>query len=113
MEMNANPAEMELLLIKQKIWEKFTSRLQRWHEAESRAVFPPLTLDDMTPDVLVIPKNGTLLFEPCSPQAGAWLRNRFRLTAEGTDGEAGILVHPNQQKQLVAELKAAGFAVAE
>jgi hypothetical protein len=67
----------------------------------------------MNPDVMVIPQNGTLRFEPRTPQAEAWLRNRFRLAAETGDGDAGILVHPHQQKQLTSELKAAGFAVAE
>ena len=111
--MNTTPAETDLLRIKQQIWEKFTSRLQQWQETESREVFPPLNPADMNPDVIVIPKNGTLLFEPRTPQAVSWLRNRFRLTAEEMDGNAGILVHPYQQKQLIAELEAAGFAVSE
>lgn len=113
MDMNATPAEMDYLLIKQKIWEKFTTRLQKWHASESRNLFPPLDPSDMNPDVMVIPKNGTLLFEACTPQALQWLRNRYRLTAETSADDTGIMVHPHQQKQLMAELKAAGFAVAD
>lgn len=113
MDMNTTPAELEYLHIKQQIWEKFTSRLQQWQESESREVFPPLNPEDMNPDVIVIPQNGTLLFEPRTPQATSWLRTRFRLAAEAADGDAGILVHPNQQKQLIAELQAAGFTVSE
>ena len=64
----------------------------------------------MNPDVIVIPKNGTLLFEARTPQAAVWLRNRYGLNAAAED-DTGILVHPHQQKQLTAELKAAGFAV--
>lgn len=104
---------MEYLHIKQQIWNNFTRRIREWQEAESRAAFPPLNPSDMNPDVIVIPENGTLRFEPRTPQAAVWLRNRYRLTVVAPEDDLGILVHPHQQKQLTAELKAAGFAVAE
>jgi hypothetical protein len=113
MDINAQPADMEYLQIKQQIWTNFTRRLREWQETESRAVFPPLYPSDMNPDVIVIPQNGTLRFEPRTPQAAVWLRNRYGLAAAAPDDDLGILVHPHQQKQLTAELKAAGFDVAE
>jgi len=111
--MNATTSEGDYLLIKQQIWKKFARRMREWHETESRTNFPPLNSSDMNPDVIVIPKNGTLLFEARTPQAAVWLRNRYGLITGTADEDAGILVHPNQQKQLTAELKAAGFAVVE
>jgi hypothetical protein len=113
MDMNAQPADMDYLLLKQQIWNKFVRGMREWHETESRTVFPPLNSSGMNPDVIVIPQNGTLLFEPRTPQAAIWLRNRFGLTAGAADDDLGILVHPNQQTQLTAELKAAGFAVTD
>jgi len=113
MTINASPTEGDTSLIKQQIWERFTRRLQEWRENESRTAFPPLNPSDMNPDVIVIPKNGTLLFEARTPQAAVWLRNKYGLVAGATDEDTGILVHPNQQKKLTAELQAAGFAVSE
>ena len=113
MDTNAQPAEMDDLLIKQQIWEKFVKRLQKWQETQSHTSFAILNQADMNPDIMVIRKNGTLLFEPRTPQAEAWLRNRYGLNTESTDVDTGILVHPHQHKQLTTELKAAGFAIAE
>ena len=113
MDMNAQPADMDYLRLKQQIWDKFVRGMQEWRESESRTAFPPLNPSAMNPDVMVIPKNGTLLFEPRTPQAAVWLRNRFGLTVSTPEDDLGILVHPNQQKRLTAELKAAGFAVTD
>jgi hypothetical protein len=110
MDINAQPADMDDFHIKRQIWDKFARRLQEWRETESRTAFPPLNPSDMNPDVIVIPQNGTLLFEARTPQAAEWLRNRYGLA---TDEDTQILVHPHQQRQLTAELKAAGFAVTE
>jgi len=111
MAMNINTTEADDLLAKQHIWEKFASRLQEWRESESSTT--SLNPSDMNPDVIVIPKNNTILFEPRTPQAALWLRTRYRLTPETVENNTAIMVHPYQQKQLTAELKAAGFAVAE
>lgn len=102
---------MDHFRVKQQIWNKFARRMQEWQENESRAAFPPLNPSDMNPDVIVIPQNGTLLFEARTPQATEWLRNRYGLAVGAADGDTHILVHPNQQRQLTAELQAAGFAV--
>jgi len=111
MAININTTEADDLLAKQHIWEKFASRLQEWRESESSTT--SLNPSDMNPDVIVIPKNNTILFEPRTPQAALWLRTRYRLTPETVENNTAIMVHPYQQKQLTAELKAAGFAVAE
>lgn len=111
MAMNTDTAEADHLLAKQHIWEKFASRLQEWREGESSTASS--NSSDMNPDVIVIPKNNTILFEPRTPQAALWLRLRYRLTPETVENNTAIMVHPYQQKQLTAELKAAGFAVSE
>ena len=113
MSINVNLAETEHLLIKQHLWEKFADRLREWRDSQSATLASQSNPTDMNPDVIVIPQNNTLLFEPRTPQAALWLRNRYRLTPETVENNTGILVHPNQQKQLTEELKAAGFAVAE
>lgn len=109
--MNANTTEADDLLVKQHIWEKFASGMQEWRESESSITTSAPS--DMNPDFIVIPKNNTILLEPRTPQAAQWLRLRYRLTPETVENNTAIMVHPYQQKQLTAELKAAGFAVAE
>jgi len=113
MSINANLADTDHLLLKQHLWEKFVRHLHEWRESQSTNISPQSNPADMNPDVIVIPKNNTLLFEPRTPQAALWLRTRYRLTPETVENNTGILVHPHQQKQLTEELKAAGFAVAE
>jgi len=99
--MSASPALMTGIL------------LRPMTNAVSGAITSSLNSPDMNPDVIVIPQNNTVLFEPRTPQAALWLRNRYRLTPETVENNTAIMVHPNQQKQLTAELKAAGFAVSE
>jgi hypothetical protein len=113
MDIYADPAIGDFRLIKRQIWEKFTRELQEWRESQFRDDGTLTALPDMNPDVIVIPKGDTILFEPRTPRASSWFRNRYRLSHGDLDGDHGVLVHPMQQKQLTDELKAAGFAVAE
>jgi hypothetical protein len=70
---------------------------------------------EMNPDVIVISRNQTTVFESQNRQASNWLGRRFystsELTIENTGGHTEIQVHPQLREKLIAELKAAGFTV--
>ena len=66
----------------------------------------------MKPDVVVISSHQTLLFEPQNERASTWLRRRCNLVLENARGNTEIRVHPSRRKEIVEELKAAGFEVA-
>lgn len=114
MAINANLSEADYSVIKKQLWEKFAGRLRAWQASQYGIGPSSPTVAHMNPDVIVISRNNTLVYEPRTPAAVTWLRNRYGLAPEITEGgEVGILVHPQQQSQLTAELKAAGFAVSE
>ena len=65
----------------------------------------------MNPDVIVICRSQTLVFEPQNRRASEWLERRCNLTSENTSGHTEIQVHPQLREKLIAELKSAGFTV--
>src|SRR5579871_2175526 len=104
MDANTNRAVVDYPLIKRQIWEKFAHRLQQWQDGQLPGTAVDTALPDMNPDVIVIPKGDTILFEPRTPRASLWFRQRYRLSHGALDGDNGVLVHPLQQKQLTDEL---------
>ena len=66
----------------------------------------------MKPDVIVIANQQTMLFQPGNRAASEWLHRRCGLVAENMSGDTEIRVHPRRCQSIVAELKAAGFTVA-
>ena len=66
----------------------------------------------MKPDVIVIANQQTMLFKPQTRPASEWLHRRCGLVAENMRGDTEIRVHPRRCQSIVAELKAAGFTVA-
>lgn len=111
MNLESDLIEQELV-IKRQIWIKFERRMKAW--LREQAVNNSLRLEslEMKPDVIVIARQETVRFEPQTPQAAAWLRQRCRLTSENPGGHTEFLVHPLRGKEIVEDLKAAGFAVA-
>jgi hypothetical protein len=67
----------------------------------------------MKPDVIVIASHQTMLFKPQSHAASEWLHRRCGLAAEDISGDTEIRVHPRRCQSIVAEMKAAGFTVAD
>jgi hypothetical protein len=61
------------------------------------------------PDVIVLQANHTTIFKIRNARAAEWLREYYRLSA---DGATEIRVHPVRCGAMVTELTAAGFAVA-
>jgi len=61
-------------------------------------------------DVIILSQNGTLRFEPQNSSAMEWFCKRYQLP---DDMKHGILVHPQNRRQLIADLNAVGFVVAE
>ncbi len=93
--------------IKRRIWEKLRWRMSRLG-LESDC-------PEMNPDVIVISRNETTVFEPQNRRAANWLGRRCystsELTIENTGGHTEIQVHPQLREKFIAELKAAGFTV--
>ena len=110
MNLESDLSEQEFV-IKRQIWEKFERRMKAW--LREQALNHSLLMDslEMKPDVIVISRNETTLFEPQTPQAHEWLRSRCRLTSENPSGHTEFMVHPQVSQPLIAELKAAGFTV--
>jgi hypothetical protein len=65
----------------------------------------------LNPDVIVISGDQTFLFEPQNSRASSWLHKRYGLETENHGGRERIRVHPCESPKIVADLKAAGFAV--
>ena len=109
-EVESDLSEHEFV-VKRQIWEKFERRMKAW--LREQAVHHSLLMDslEMKPDVIVILRNETTLFEPQTPQAHEWLCGRCRLTSENPSGHTEFMVHPQVSQHLIAELKAAGFTV--
>lgn len=63
-------------------------------------------------DVIVTQANQTLLFEPQNRSASQWLHRRCGLVADKISGDTEIRVHPRRCQKIIAELRAAGFTVA-
>jgi hypothetical protein len=53
-----------------------------------------------------------VLFQPQNRLASEWLHRRCGLIAENISGDTEIRVHPRRCQSVIAELKAAGFIVA-
>ncbi|HXT13788.1 MAG TPA: hypothetical protein VN873_19720 [Candidatus Angelobacter sp.] len=66
---------------------------------------------ELNPDVIVISDDNSSLFEAQNSRASAWLRGRCGMAADSHNGRERIRVHPCKSSKIVAELKAAGFAV--
>ncbi|MDE3099471.1 MAG: hypothetical protein KGJ88_08345 [Verrucomicrobiota bacterium] len=66
----------------------------------------------MKPDVVMKAGRQTILFRPQNHEASQWLHQRCGLDAENIRGDTEIRVHPEECERIIAELKAAGFAVA-
>jgi hypothetical protein len=64
-------------------------------------------------DVIVTHANQTALFKAQNHQASEWLHRRCSMTAENMTGDTEIRVHPRKCQSVIADLKAAGFLVAE
>lgn len=64
-------------------------------------------------DVIVTQANQTVLFQPQNRPASEWLHRRCGLIAENISGDTEIRVHPRKCQNVIAELKAAGFTVAD
>lgn len=73
----------------------------------------PLTVaGKINPDVIVTRANQTALFEPQNFPTAEWLHRRCGLTVENISGDTEIRVHPRNCESVIADLKAAGFTVA-
>ena len=108
MNLESDQIEHEFV-VKRQIWMKFERRMKAWlreqalnHSEESL---------EMKPDVIVISRNETMLFEPQTTQAHEWLCGRCRLTSENPGGHTEFMVHPQVSQHLITELQAAGFTV--
>lgn len=64
------------------------------------------------PDVIVTHANQTVLFQPQNRPASEWLHRRCGLAADKISGDTEIQVHPSRRSNIIKELKAAGFEVA-
>jgi hypothetical protein len=67
----------------------------------------------MKPDVVVKTTRETILFEPQNQRASDWLHQRCGFVGETVTGGTEFKVHPSRSKEMVEELKAAGFEVAD
>ncbi|MGH7249600.1 MAG: hypothetical protein ACREGC_01365 [Minisyncoccia bacterium] len=67
----------------------------------------------MKPDVVVIASQQTVLFQPQNRSASEWLHRRCGLTSDSISGDTEIRVHPRKCQNIITELKAAGFIVAD
>lgn len=70
-----------------------------------------LDLGTMKPDVIVISRNQTVLFQPQNRSAAEWLHRRCGLATDSISGDTELRVHPRRCQSIVAEMKAAGFFV--
>lgn len=94
--------------IKQQIYEKVRRRMAEFGRQKRETVaFCP----GLNPDVIVISDDQSLLFEPQNSRASAWLYARCGGAAESDNVRERIRAHPCETPKIVAELKAAGFAV--
>jgi hypothetical protein len=66
----------------------------------------------MKPDVIVMTSQQTMLFKPQNHPASKWLHRRCGLATENASDNTEIRVHPRKCQSIIAELKAAGFSVA-
>jgi len=66
---------------------------------------------ELNPDVIVISDDQSWLFEAQNSRASAWLHRRCGTGTDGPDSRERMRVHPCESPKIVAELKAAGFAV--
>jgi len=66
----------------------------------------------MKPDVIVKASQQTVLFQPQTRAVSEWLHRRCGLVADKISGDTEIQVHPSRCKNIIEELKAAGFRIA-
>lgn len=64
-------------------------------------------------DVIVTQANQTVLFQPQNSRASQWLHRRCGLIADKISWDTELRVHPRKCQGIIAELKAAGFTVAD
>ena len=65
----------------------------------------------VNPDVVIIPADHVLLFEPQNWSATEWLHRHCGLSMDKAQVRDQIHVHPCQRGKIIADLKAAGFEV--
>lgn len=65
----------------------------------------------MKPDVIVTLTDHTTLFKAQNTRVSEWLYLHYRLARENASGDTEIYVHPSRYKQIIEELRAAGFTV--
>lgn len=92
--------------IKQQIYEKVRRRLAELETDRQKGVS---FCHQLSPDVIVISDDQSLLFEPQNLRGIEWLRRRFGMDNLGIRDR--LRVHPSQCQKMVRELKAAGFDV--
>lgn len=63
------------------------------------------------PDVIVIPADHVLLFEPQNLSATEWLHQRYGLSMDNTQVRDPIRVHPCERQRIIGDLRTAGFKV--
>ena len=108
--MSGNLALTETERIRQEIWQKFIRRASEFQPEQTLDYCQELNQPAMKADVIISSQNGTLRFEPQNQPALEWFCKRYRLSG---DVKGGILVHPQNRKQLIADLNAVGFVVTE
>jgi hypothetical protein len=65
----------------------------------------------MKPDVIVQAGQDTMLFQPQNRRASEWLRGHYHLSTESANSKTRLRVHPTRSRQIIEELKGAGFTV--
>jgi hypothetical protein len=92
-----------------RVFGNANERMNQWQKEKA-----PLaaTVGKKNPDVIVLHTDHTALFKMQNRRASEWLRQHYHSTTGDVKGDTEIRVHPGRCKNIVAELKAAGFIVA-
>ena len=88
--------------VKQRIIQKVAKRMDELRTHGSVCA-------ELNPDVIVVPSEQSLLFEPQNVRVAEWLSRRLGLNNLRVRDR--IRVHPERNEALARELKAAGFEV--
>lgn len=94
--------------LKRRMFERFLKGLEEMRFSSLKTA----CCLELNPDVIVIFAARTVMFETQNMQASAWLHRRFGFDGETSCGRERIRVHPTECRNIIGELKAAGFAVA-
>jgi len=89
--------------IKRRIFAKFAKRMEELRQD------PQPICHELSPDVIVISGDQTVLFEPQNTRVAEWLRLRFGL--DNLSVRDRVRVHPDRNDAMMQQLKAAGFEV--